>query len=234
VFRLPKEIKRSKSGLVFCSLSCAVSTNNHIIPKRKVALKKEARKKQCNYCGKEFVGSGKKYCSTKCQSGSQVITEEKIIKKIQDFHRKNERIPVKKEFFHYNAARNRFGSWNNAVKAAGFKPNPVIFANKHRAKDGHRCDSLSEKIIDDWLFKNSLKHKINISYPENIKLTYDFIVNDYFIEFFGLEGEHRRYTELVKEKKKLAKKYNLNLIELKPGDLFPENKLDNVLSFLLN
>ena len=51
----------------------------------------------------------------------------------------------------YGEAREIFGSWNNAVEAAGFKPNPVLFAEKHTADDGHHCDSLAEKIIDDWL-----------------------------------------------------------------------------------
>lgn len=79
-----------------------------------------------------------------------------------------------------------------------------------------------------------MTHKINVPYPKNSSLTCDFLVKNYFIEFFGLEGEHRRYTELAKEKRQLAQKHNLNLVELKPKHLFPENKLNSVLSFLLN
>jgi len=197
----------------------------------------------CLTCGKEFIGN-RKYCSSSCRSntlkgksntlkGRILVTKNQIIKQIEDFYKKYKRIPVKREFPHYSAAQDRFGSWNKAIKAAGFEPNPVLFAKKHKAKDGHICDSLSEKIIDDWLSKNNLEHQINIPYPENSNLTCDFVIDKYFIEFFGLEGEHSRYTELVKEKRKLARKYKLNLVDLKPEHLFPKNKLDSVLNFLL-
>jgi len=39
---------------------------------------------------------------------------------------------------------------------------------------------------------------------------------------------------LVKQKRKLAKKHKLDLIELKPQDIFPKNKLNTVLNFLHN
>ena len=48
----------------------------------------------------------------------------------------------------YGKARYVFGTWNNAISAAGYKPNPVMFARHHIASDGHRCDSLAEKIIE--------------------------------------------------------------------------------------
>ncbi len=107
-----------------------------------------------------------------------------------------------------------------------------MFAKKYKAKDGHSCDSLSEKIIDDWLYQNKIEHETNVPYPQNPKFKCDFVVNKYFVEFFGLDGQHKRYTELVNIKRSLAKKYKINLIELKPKDLFPKNKLDLVLNFL--
>ena len=79
-----------------------------------------------------------------------MIKEERILAKIKEFYKKEKRIPFKKEFSHYGAAQERFGSWNKAVESAGFKPNPVIFARKHKANDGHICDSFAEKIIEDW------------------------------------------------------------------------------------
>ncbi|UZE93202.1 MAG: homing endonuclease associated repeat-containing protein [Candidatus Nealsonbacteria bacterium] len=220
------EFKKSKSGSIFCSLSCAVSVNNSKFPKR------QAIKRKCLYCEKDFVG-GKKYCSIKCKNKAQIISKEEICDKIKGFYKKYRRIPVKKEFSHYNAARDRFGSWNKAIESAGFVPNPVVFARKHKAEDGHVCDSLSEKIVDDWLSKNNLKHKINVAYPGNPRLTCDFLVGNYFIEFFGIGKEHVRYTELMKEKRRLAQQYNLNMVELKPEHIFPKNKLDAVLNFLL-
>jgi hypothetical protein len=111
----------------------------------------------------------------------------------------------------YKPVRKHFGTWNNVIRAAGFEPNPVMFANKHIANDGHKCDSLAEKIIDDWLYARKIEHKINVSYPGNCGFTVDFKVGDYWVEFFGLSGEHKRYDELKEKKLKLIIKFNLRL-----------------------
>jgi len=224
VYRLPSELRKSKSGLVFCSQSCATSFNNSKFPKRK------AKVKICNYCGKKFKGEGVKYCSKKCQVQAQIITKAKIIELIKGFYKINKRIPLKRESHYYNAARLRFGSWNKAVESAGFEPNPILFAKKYIANDGHKCDSLSEKIIDDWLTARKVEHKRNISYPENKFLTVDFVTKNYWIEFFGLAGEVKNYDRLLKEKQKLAKKYKLPLIEIYPKDLFPVNCLSEIIN----
>ena len=75
---------------------------------------------------------------------------DSVIKEIRGFYQKYDRIPLKYEMkYLYAPARHHFGTWNNAVSAAGYVPNPVMFANKHIARDGHQCDSLAEKIVDD-------------------------------------------------------------------------------------
>jgi hypothetical protein len=38
---------------------------------------------------------------------------------------------------------------------------------KYIAKDGHKCDSFAEKIIDDWLYSNNVEHQRNIPYPNS-------------------------------------------------------------------
>lgn len=134
----------------------------------------------------------------------------------------------------YGKARDVFGTWNKAIEAAGFKPNPVMFANRYLAKDGHWCDSLAEKIVDEWFYSKGISHERSVPYPHEFKkMTCDFVVGKYFIEFFGLYGDHRSYTKMVYKKRRLSKKYKLRLIELKPTDIFPRNKLDQVLSFLI-
>ena len=210
----------------FCSRSCAVSVNNHKFPKN------PAVKKICAFCKGIFI-SREKYCSAICQAKAQIIPGEEIIKQIKDFYLKYERIPFKKEFSHPHAARDRFGSWNKAIIAAGFTPNPIMFANKQIAKDGHKCDSLAEKIIDDWLYARKIDHQRTIPYPGNPMLTVDFVIGEHWIEFFGLRGEHRRYDELKEEKLQLAKNLNLNLIELYPEHLFPKNLLQKTLAAIL-
>jgi len=154
-----KTIKRDKkeipaSGMSFCSRSCSAIVNNSRFPKRKPFIKK------CQFCGKDFYSlTRRKYCSVKCYPRRQVFPKEKIIEEIQQFYNQQGRIPFKKEYFHWKAARMRFGTWNKAITASGFAPNPVLFANKHTAKDSHICDSLSEKIIDDWLFAKKVIHE---------------------------------------------------------------------------
>ena len=134
----------------------------------------------------------------------------------------------------YKPARIAFGTWNKAVKAAGFKPNQLKFTHKYIANDKHVCDSLAEKIIDDWLFARKINHLRNFPYPGNQRFTVDFKVNDYWIEFFGLSGQLKRYDELKSLKIARAKKNHLKLIKIFPKDLFPDNHLDKTLKFLLD
>jgi len=194
VYRSLKELKKSKSGKVFCSSSCAAIFNNS--SKRKIKI--------CPVCNKKFFG-GQKYCSNICRAKalqskpkSIKISKVQIINEIKNFYKLNGRIPFKKEYAHYNTARDQFGTWNKAIEAAGFNSNPIKFSKKWIANDGHSCDSLAEKVIDDWLYKNKIKHKRNISYPENKKLTVDFVTKNSWIEFFGLAGELEEYDKIIK------------------------------------
>ncbi len=201
----------------YCSHSCAVIVNNKTHPRHPGVIK------TCDYCGEKFK-SREKYCSRKCKDLGGTILASDLIDEIKGFVRKNGRIPFKQEFPHSHAARLRFGSWNKAIKIAGFKTNPVMFAKKYISNDGHKCDSLSEKIIDDWLSARKIKHERNFYYPGSDGFTVDFKVGDFWIEFFGLSGELKRYDELKKRKLKLAKKYKLNLVEIYPKDIFSFNE----------
>jgi len=115
---------------------------------------------------------------------------------------------------------------------AGYNPNPVMFAKKYLANDGHQCDSLAEKIIDDWLYARRIPHEIHVPYQRN-NMTADFRVNGIFIEFFGLRGELRSYDRLVKVKKLMWKENKLEVIQIYPHHLFPKNKLDKVLKWIV-
>lgn len=139
-----------------------------------------------------LIAESRKFCSNACQwKYSSPGIEEikvKVISEIKNFVFIHRRIPVKRECYGiYKGARVAFGTWNNAIKAAGFDPNPVLFAKKYMAKDGHKCDSLAEKIIDDWLFSHKVNHQIHVPYPGQKHLTADFVVGDRWIEFFRAE-----------------------------------------------
>jgi HNH endonuclease len=213
----------------YCSKSCSTTVHNL---ERGIKNQKKCGWSKCN----QVIFSYKKYCSNKCFQATRKIPIKdnkcKVILGIKKFVKKYNRIPFKCELnYLYRPARIVFGSWNKAIKTAGFIPNKVMFTKKFIAKDSHVCDSLAEKVIDDWLFKKNIKHQINVPYPGN-RFTVDFKVNNYWIEFFGLSGQHKKYDQLKKEKLQLIKKEKLLLIAIYPQDLFPKSKLNQLLNCL--
>lgn len=140
---------------------------------------------------------------------------------------------MKTEFPFSTTARVLFGTWNKAVRAAGFEPNPVKFSKKYKAQDGHICDSFSEKIIDDWLSKNNVPHELHTPYEES-KFVADFMIGGKYVEFVGLEGELAIYDEAIKRKRELWRNRGINVVEIYPKDLFPKNKLGVVLKDLVS
>ncbi len=226
VSRELNQFKRSKLGNIFCSSSCTAIVNNLV--RRKI--------KKCPICGKQFYGE-RKYCSKICRS--KVVNPNKksesekrkiILNKIKDFYNTWGRIPIKKEKPGLaRGAQAIFGTWNKAIEAAGFEPNPIVFSKKFIANDGLYCDSFAEKIMDDWLYERQIGHERKASYPENELLSADFIIGNNLIEYFGLNGVIHEYDEMIKEKRELCKKYKLPLIEIFPKDLFPVNRLSKLI-----
>jgi len=159
-------------------------------------------------------------------------SKELLLSLLKDFYTQNGRLPTKRDFVpQYGSFFRVFGTWNHAIREAGLDPNPVLFAKKHVANDGHRCDSLAEKIIDDWLYARNVHHERNVPYF-NTKFTADFKVNDIIIEFFGLHGQLKRYDVLMRKKMKLIQQHHLKLISIFPNDIFPTLRLDSILKGL--
>jgi hypothetical protein len=153
-------------------------------------------------------------------------TREDLLEKIMKFYKKHGRIPLKREFNSFRVFKNEFGSWNKAIIAAGFDPNPVLFAKKFTAGDGHPCDSFTERIIDDWFFKKHIVHERQWHYGDT-KMTADFFIQpNIIVEFFGLAGVQKRYDVILERKRTFCAEQNLRLIEIYPKDIFPVNTLD--------
>jgi len=169
----------------------------------------------------------------KSAEARRIYSKEKLIKKIKEFVQKEGRIPIKNEFINdssypdYVTYRHYFGTWNNAIKAAGYKPNEQWFTSGDLfAKDGHKCNSISEIIIDDWLFENHIPHIREYLYPER-RYRCDFVIGNTFIEFFGLSNAsivNPNYTEIIKRKREICKKFNISLVELYEKDLYRLNQ----------
>ncbi len=159
-------------------------------------------------------------------------TKKELLDKSTDFYEAQGRIPIKHDFNMHRGYKRLFGSWNNAIRLAGFKPNPLIFSYKFTAEDGHPCDSFTEKIIDDWLYKHHITHERSVRYG-NTKMTADFFIRpNTVLEFFGLAGVQKSYDEIIKRKRKLCRKLNLKLIEVYAKDIFPRNTLPRLLRFM--
>lgn len=92
------------------------------------------------------------------------------------------------------------------------------------AKDGHKCRSLAEQSIDDWLTMRGINHKVEPYWPKDSdlnplgKLRADWELYDgTFVEYAGLSSDD--YISKIEKKRKLASKNNLKLIVLFPDDL---------------
>lgn len=213
------------SDKLFCSSSCSAKYYGRIT--------KSDHAHPCNLPGCNNVVTsdypGKKYCSPECLKKYQKLStysKESVVQSIQNFHNQYERIPLKYELGAiYAPARRFFGTWNNAIKAAGYDPNPVMFAKHYLANDGHKCDSMAEKIVDDWLYGKKIKHRVHVPYPWNNGMKCDFLIGDTWVEIFGLEGNVARYDELKREKLELAKIHKLKLFRLTLKDVYSKNRL---------
>ncbi len=230
--RTPHEI----SSHNYCSQSCAAIVNNKRYPK----LHSEPKFKICVKCGKPFRKStgNRKYCSMKCRGGAEPKhTRQELINAIRQKVEELQRIPARREMKESKTCQKFFGSWNNAILAAGFQPNR---SHDHRmykrslakALDGHLCDSVSEAIVDNWLTKNKISHERNILYPEtNHKADWAIFVEGekIFIEYFGLANDSPRYDRSIKRKQDLCHKYNIKIIEIYPHHLYPKERLSEKL-----
>lgn len=201
--------------------------NIRISPKQKEAIEKRRNRHLMSVTEKKQIGQRLKLYQFKNK-----YSNSDLLKRICDFVKKHGRIPLKREFNASRIYRTKFGSWNNAIRQAGFETNPVLFAKKFKAIDGHICDSFTEKIIDDWLSVNHISHERHTRYGKT-KFTADFkIADSIFVEFFGLAGVQKQYDANIKKKRILAQKLGYQLIEIYPDDIYPKNKLPTKLSVI--
>lgn len=119
-----------------------------------------------------------------------------------------------------------FGSWFKSLVASGILNNASLKTSrgiKCLALDGHECFSLLEKQFDDFLYINSIAHLKEPNYPVHLELNpnnllrADYLINDVFVEIWGLIGEEK-YDKKIERKRILAKQNNIDLVEIKPSD----------------
>ncbi len=210
----------------YCSSSCAATVNNQKFPKRGCGFS------ICRICLQKFKGENL-YCSRVCsKKARERHNPQDLIRAITVASKALGRIPSKREVSKLSSpCIYAFGSWNNAVVAAGLKPNR---SHDHRmykramtvAADGHLCDSVSEAIIDNWLSHKGIKHERDAAYPVG-KYKADWVLaNGQFVEYFGLANDSARYDRDAALKQKICRQHGIALVALYPGDLYPTLKLD--------
>jgi len=120
-----------------------------------------------------------------------------------------------------------YGSWIDALMDSGVVKGYLKtgYGFKCRANDGHICDSLDEKIIDDLLYSNKIPHQLHPKYPKtNYKA--DFDVGGIYIEYFGLIGIPE-YDMKIDKKMKIAENNKIKLFCIYPEDLLNLKELEN-------
>jgi hypothetical protein len=167
-------------------------------------------------------------------------SKDEIISFIRNYYRSMDRIPPKRELPEIShKAAHQFGSWNNAIVTAGLTPNRSHDNRMYRringkAEDGHKCDSASEILIDNWLHENKIEHTRDAPYP-NTKHLADWSIKNgkVFIEYFGLAKDSPRYDRSIKEKVAICRKNRISLISIYPKDLYPKNNLAKILQKII-
>ena len=62
-------------------------------------------------------------------------------------------------------------------------------------------------------------------------MTADFVLGkNTILEFFGLAGVQKQYDVLVERKRRISKERGIQLIEVYPKDLFPKNRLADIIA----
>ena len=124
----------------------------------------------------------------------------------------------------------RLGSWNNAILAAGLPVN----RRKYRARDGHKCDSRQERLVDDFFTEHGVIHELHPLYPQHPELNprmdrvADWRLQDgTLVEFFGVLGK-TRYEEKSRLKVELARATGVTLIAIYPRDLRRRDRLQEI------
>ena len=125
------------------------------------------------------------------------------------------------------AIRRRKFPWTFLLEEAGFAESALRLSRGTliRARDGHRCLSLGEKAVCDFLHQYGIKHDREPTYPMDSDFNLsgrrraDWRLGDgTFVEFWGLPNDPI-YAAKMLQKRELAARHGLILIELTARDI---------------
>lgn len=85
-------------------------------------------------------------------------------------------------------------------------------------KDGHKVKSSYERYVDNWLFDKGIPHEYNGLLPRSKKYKYDFKIDNWFIEIWGLKNIEL-YDKKMIRKIQFYKIHNLKRIDIFPNEI---------------
>jgi hypothetical protein len=99
------------------------------------------------------------------------------------------------------------------------------FPANYLCNDGHNVRSISEALIDNWLYEHDIAHAYERKVPIEEEMYCDFYIKrcNCYVEFWGLED--KKYGNRKAKKIELYEKYTIRLIQLNSEDI---KRLDDV------
>lgn len=123
-------------------------------------------------------------------------SDEELINTLQTFAEQHGRTPCTADFKsseppYWTTFGKRFGSWANALEAAGLNPNHRLYGHMYRSNHGHIRPSWFEGQCDDILGAFGIAHEHDVPYRNYVETdrlyNFDVVVNDtWFIEMAGM------------------------------------------------
>lgn len=244
----------SQTGRFYCGHACAATLNNQGRVRSAESRGKTGKSirqsliskgitpleniRICDGCGESFVPRRKTniFCSRSCDwlvtHGQIPATRDELVESITRMFAETGSAPSSKHPGNRrlaHAAQKHFGSWNAMMLELGIKPNTKhMIRRRIKCTDGHMADSLSERLLDDWMHSQGIVHERCKPYPNQKRMNCDFYLPQHglWVEYAGLSGEFINYDKTLNTKKALAEKHGFSLVLIKPEHLFPTRNLD--------
>lgn len=112
------------------------------------------------------------------------------------------------------------GGWIQVLKTAGVVGDAwrTSRGTLCTAADGHRCRSLAERMVDDWLAANRIAHEPEPTYPGSSRRADWLLADGTFVEYAGMLDD-TAYAAKLDQKREIARVAGFPLVVLVPEDL---------------
>lgn len=164
-----------------------------------------------------------KYITAYTVHKRKILTDDEILQNIRNFVHENSRVPTYDDFNknskypHYDTVKNRFGNFTTAIQKADVSTSSPVRYGTIIVDAGNLYKSHKEYRIGKKLSELGIEFIQEPPYGIG-KYKFDFFIPsfDIYIEYYGLYGKRKEYTETVGKKRKLYK--GRNVLEIFPND----------------